>query len=137
MKSISLDSPDNNMEAENGQSGLKHRNMSVPKVVEQNSSGATYNSTIGDNSNNFGIGIGNRRYGAWANVVRNRMAAQQTNKMALEPQIVVPKRVALPPNSMKFGTTATSAPPSYNQCNNLPPVGSPNYHISNFMVIWP
>ena len=101
MKSISLDSPD----ADSGSGGLRHRNMSVPKGVDGN--------TVGGENNNFGtIGIGNRRYGGWANIVRSRMASQQ---QAIGANIL-PRRMVPPPNSMEFGMT-TSAPPSYNQCN--------------------
>ena len=111
MKSISLDSPEQNStgmdhtDRISGANGLRHKNMSVPKIMA--SVAADCQSAADSQPKNFGIGIGNRRYGAWANVVRSRMAAQAAQ--------VPPRR---PPNSMEFGVAAAaSAPPSYNQCN--------------------
>ena len=151
MKSISLDSPEIQNSGMNpstdprctGANGLRHKNMSVPKIV------ADCQQNTESNPKNFGIGIGNRRYGAWANVVRSRMAAQQaaaataaaasaggemappappaaharnphaqqlpsTRQVASTNCQLPPRR---PPNSMEFGVAGSSAPPSYNQCN--------------------
>ena len=116
MKSISLDSPEQNTTGmdhadRSGANGLRHKNMSVPKIMA--SVAADCQSAADSQPKNFGIGIGNRRYGAWANVVRSRMAAQQAQ--AAQAAQVPPRR---PPNSMEFGVAAAaSAPPSYNQCN--------------------
>lgn len=104
MKSVSLDSPDCGPEDHSG-SGLVKRNMSVPKVVDQ------LNQSDPSNNGNFGVGVGNRRYGTWANVVRSRMAAAQA---AQNPNLL-PKKM-IPPSSMEF-RLATSAPASHNQCN--------------------
>ena len=145
MKSISLDSPEQNSTGmdhtdRSGANGLRHKNMSVPKIM---ASVAADCQSADSQPKNFGIGIGNRRYGAWANVVRSRMAAQQqaaqaaacaggemapahtgnshaqqlpsTNRqIATNCHQLPPRR---PPNSMEFGVAGSSAPPSYNQCN--------------------
>ena len=152
MKSISLDSPEVQNSGMNptsgsghcGINGLRHKNMSVPKIVASVAD-CQQNTLENSPKNNFGIGIGNRRYGAWANVVRSRMAAQQqaaqaaagggaggemapahagnshaqqlpsTNRqIATNCHQLPPRR---PPNSMEFGVAGSSAPPSYNQCN--------------------
>ena len=70
MKSISLDSSETGMEENSGSSCLWQRNLSASKVP------IIANDNAGDHYN-FGIGVGNRRYGGWVNVVRSRIAAQQ------------------------------------------------------------
>jgi hypothetical protein len=100
MKSISLDSPDPGLEET---TGLGQRNMSMPKVVEH----ATFN------NNNFGIaGVGNHRYGSWANVIRSRMAAANKSHV---PSSNMPRRRPVP-STMDI-QPPNSALASYNQCN--------------------
>ncbi len=154
MKSISLDSPDlpgaeeqrastarssatNNYHHGSMSGGLSgSRNLYVPKVVEPQSNSNGNGSAV---SPGFyqGIGIGGRRYGGWANVVRNRAALQSAAAAAStipsmpglpglpgqgqeDPgvSLTTEARRRQPPCSMDM--TATSAPPSYNQCKQTP-----------------
>ncbi len=107
--------------------------MFVPKVVEPDQT--PHHQNINNNnggspgSHYTGIGIGGRRYGGWANVVRNRaaLAAAANSQQQQQPQICdmsSSNQLATPnagrrapPCSMEIGAnSAMSAPPSYNQC---------------------